>query len=895
MHGGTSLWTAFLVLLLLVQNAYSLNERELDCRMRHLAVRYARHLLHPWHHANDPLYCEIEDALRLKDLCPDLVEEDGHNITSKKLRGLGMQPPSSFHNKDEENDYDSSSQVSACRSELCLYVDANTLTSGDGSIASPVKSLEEAISLSRAQTRGASLGYNTTIILRQGIHTLESTIQLRSEDSGLTLTGYPGEEVWLSGGAAIPDDIPWSWDCKVNLYVRVANLTDLLSGRTLPSVPSLFSLEKRLIRARYPNSDPEVAQWGYASPDRLKYSIPAEEVLEWHRPPIGEIPQFEYFDLRYHDPPKNDSSMDEYNVYASGSGGVCADLWGHEAGSYWCSNASAGGWSEVDRECAVTGQLQIPIGMDYNQSSDKGRRLDKWGTSAVGGIVHAWHSQSWAMHMFLIKSSSPGSFKFSKGGFQGGRNWCRCDQCTYAAHWCGQHQDPPYNDTRLISGTWLVENILTELDQPGEFFFDPSTKLLYLYPNSTKTDHTGLKNLRFALLETLIELKGAKDVKISKLGFRDSAATYMNEWSVPSGGDWSLHRGGAIYIEDSSNVTIENCTFRRLDGNAVFLSKKTREISIRRNMFEWLGESAVATWGSTDAFDATSEDHPIGTLVEENVMRELGIYEKQSSGVGQNKAAKTVIRSNVMFNMPRSAINFNDMLGGGDLIENNLIFNTCRESGDHGPINTWDRQPFLSKLRDGTPSFVPLKRTIASNFIIANYGASSGVDNDDGSSWYHIKNNVFHSAAGFKMDYGGHDSIFEDNLVISYGNRDQRCINFGDFRPGHGHIVRRNTCLVPKSGVIIALEKCHQSNANLHDNRYFTPDGSATVECSYGAEPLSFDVVQHLYGLEVGSTVQRTPESAHKVASWAASKLFGNQSVLERLQGSQTKVHTKQR
>ena len=106
-------------------------------------------------------------------------------------------------------------------------------------------------------------------------------------------------------------------------------------------------------------------------------------------------------------------------------------------------------------------------------------------------------------------------------------------------------------------------------------------------------------------------------------------------------------------------------------------------------------------------------------------------------------------------------VNFNDMMGGGDKVIRNLIFNSCRESGDHGenqffrlnylattntkliiingslsptgPINSWDRQPYLTKHRDGkTPSFNPIPREIIGNFIIANYGADQGVDNDDG-------------------------------------------------------------------------------------------------------------------------------------------------------------------
>jgi hypothetical protein len=62
----------------------------------------------------------------------------------------------------------------------------------------------------------------------------------------------------------------------------------------------------------------------------------------------------------------------------------------------------------------------------------------------------------------------------------------------------------------------------------------------------------------------------------ASLGFRDSAATYMGNF------DWALHLGGAIFMEESDAITVENCTFCRLDGNAVFLSQKTRRVTIRR-------------------------------------------------------------------------------------------------------------------------------------------------------------------------------------------------------------------------------------------------------------------------------------------------------------------------
>lgn len=427
-------------------------------------------------------------------------------------------------------------------------------------------------------------------------------------------------------------------------------------------VPGLFLVEPhiRFTKSRYPNANAETAQWGYASVLRDQYSLAAEAVSEWWKPPKGALPDFDFIDLSVPGNPsgavKNDSTMDGYNTYSSGRGGVC-NLWTGD--SYWCSNNSAGGWAEVDQECAVSGQLQIPIGMTYDHRFEHdgkslGERFGKWKSNVSGAWVHAWHSQSWALHVFEVDSmdSSNHSLNFGKGGQQGGRNWCRCDQCGYAGPWCTQHQSPPPKqvDTRLISGSWFIEGIREELDTGGEFHFDATDSKLYFMPNST--EHRAPEGeFTIPVLQRLVEITGSqetpvRDITISGVGFRDAATTLMEDWGAPSGGDWSIHRGAAVFLEGVEEISITNCTFQRLDGNAVFLSRYTRGVTIDNNEFAWIGNNAMATWGDTNGYDATEGKFPQRTLVSNNWIHELGIYEKQSSGWGQAKTAMTTLRNN---------------------------------------------------------------------------------------------------------------------------------------------------------------------------------------------------------------------------------------------------------
>jgi len=399
-------------------------------------------------------------------------------------------------------------------------------------------------------------------------------------------------------------------------------------------------------------------------------------------------------------------------------------------------------------------------------------KVNSWKNPA-GGYAHFLHEHEWGSFHYLIKGKNDKGKLELVGGWQNNR------------------------PSKMHDTYRFVENIREELDNQGEWYLDSESHTLYYYP-SKGTDLLRA-TVEVSHLKNSIELKGSADqpvrnVVLKGLNFMHNERTFMDTKEPLLRSDWTIYRGGAILFEGTENCKIKDCNFTGLGGNAIMLSNYNRKDSISGCYVAHIGASAVCFIGSTkavrsplfnydesltyDQIDKTpgplTNDFPKECVVDNNLFHHLGEIEKQATGVEITVASEITVSRNTIYNTPRAGINIGDGCFGGHQIAFNDVFNTVMETGDHGAFNSWGRDRFWHPNREYMDSIVNVhpelilldaqKQTaIHDNRFRCDHGWD--IDLDDGSSNYHIYNNVCLNG-GLKLREGFY-RIVENNIIVN--------------------------------------------------------------------------------------------------------------------------------
>jgi hypothetical protein len=399
-------------------------------------------------------------------------------------------------------------------------------------------------------------------------------------------------------------------------------------------------------------------------------------------------------------------------------------------------------------------------------------QVARW-KSPEGGYVHALHPSEWGDVHYIISGKNDKGELTLEGGWQNNRKM-------------GMHKKYRF-----------VENIFEELDTANEWFYDQKTNTLYYFPPK------GM-NLKAAKFETpqiahLFEFKGSetkpvKNIHIEGLTLTQTLRTFMENKEPLLRSDWTIYRGGAVLYDGAENCSLKNCTLTNLGGNAVFFNNYNRNCEVSGCQISEIGASAFCFVGDPNAVRSPSfeywqymplaqidrtpgpktNNYPSECKVYDNLMFNLGVVEKQSAGVELSMCQSITVSHNTIYDVPRAGINVSEGTWGGHIIEYNDVFNTVKESGDHGSFNSWGRDRYWHPDKKLMDSIVETNYDLAlldvvkpiilrNNRMRCDHGWD--IDLDDGSSNYQIYNNLCLNG-GIKLREGV-NRVVENNIMIN--------------------------------------------------------------------------------------------------------------------------------
>ncbi|WDE99341.1 right-handed parallel beta-helix repeat-containing protein [Lentisphaera profundi] len=411
----------------------------------------------------------------------------------------------------------------------------------------------------------------------------------------------------------------------------------------------------------------------------------------------------------------------------------------------------------------------------------------------TGGYIHAMHSKRWGGYHYRITG------KDDKG------------EVTYEGGWQNNRQMGMHKDYRM------VENIFEELDAPGEWFHDGKESTLYYMPESG-VDLSTVK-VEVVRLRHLVEFKGSQDAPVKFItlqGFtvRHAARTFMDCREPLLRSDWAIYRGGAFLLMGTEDVSVLNCEFDQVGGNAVFVNNYNRRFRIAGCHIHDAGASGVCFVGDPQAvrnplfeyfekhdlakIDRTpgpkTDNYPADSTVEDCLIHGIGRVEKQPAGVQISMAQGITVRHVSIYDCARSGINVSEGTWGGHLIEGCDVFDTVLETHDHGSFNSWGRDRFWLKDYAASqqaidedpklPFLDAVKTTVIRN---SRWRCDHGwdIDLDDGSTNYDIYNNL----------------MLLNGLKLREGFRRHVWNNIANLNTLHAHVWYKNAGDVVKNNI----------------------------------------------------------------------------------------------
>ncbi len=265
-----------------------------------------------------------------------------------------------------------------------------------------------------------------------------------------------------------------------------------------------------------------------------------------------------------------------------------------------------------------------------------------------------------------------------------------------------------------IGWGFYMQNILAELDAPGEWYYDKKEAMLYFMKPAgiIETTSAAVRDIAFKL--------GADNEFIT---FKDLRIEGFMKYG--------------IFGRSANHIVIDSCSFRNIGFSDLSLGDAT-QITIKDSAFRDSYKRAI----HLERVDGYLIQ---GNLAEACYHRTMMLTETLNGVVSDNTIKQSGYNG---IHMDRPV--------GNNLIERNLIDGFCSEFSDGGGIYVWDNWSMFTGNPADTRTILP--NTIRNNIIM------------NGHTHHLASGNSAHSSMGIYLDDGASQWGVYENIIINPGN-----------------------------------------------------------------------------------------------------------------------------
>ena len=287
-------------------------------------------------------------------------------------------------------------------------------------------------------------------------------------------------------------------------------------------------------------------------------------------------------------------------------------------------------------------------------------------------------------------------------------------------------------------------NAIEELDESGEFYHDRSTGTIYYYPR--KEEDLSKANVMAPVTETLLKIVGSSNAFVNHLKFEGISFEYGNwtTWTTKEIGrsqadlyaDYTSIEG-QIQLQYTNDISFKGCRFEHLLGSGIYMPDNNNNTTIQGNVFNDLTAAAILI-GKDMTPSATVNNN---TLIDNNVVRSIGVDYYQSSGIYANVSNNLTISHNDVADVAYFGINQRY-----SNLKTNYVGNTQIKFNKVSNYATASKYGFGITDEVGAYYFYDVQNSVFSN----NYGEYLGNKSLDGC---------------FREDAGGLNNKFINNVA----------------------------------------------------------------------------------------------------------------------------------